>query len=120
MTIDWDAMTVDELWQLHEELSSVLSARLVSEKRELEKRLSQLRREQGSVSSATSAKRRPAVAQRRAYPQVLPKYRNPADPSETWSGRGKQPKWVSVALDQGHKLDEFLINRPGEASRKRK
>ena len=42
---NFDGMSVDELWQLHEELSQVLSVRLTSEKRELEKRLAQLRRE---------------------------------------------------------------------------
>jgi DNA-binding protein H-NS len=40
-----DAMSIDEMWQLHEEISRVLSIRLTSEKRELEKRLTQLRRE---------------------------------------------------------------------------
>jgi len=28
------------------------------------------------------------------YPKVEPKFCNPADPTETWSGRGKQPHWV--------------------------
>ena len=41
-----DAMSIDEMWQLHEEISRVLSVRLTSEKRELEKRLAQLRRDQ--------------------------------------------------------------------------
>jgi len=40
-----DAMSIDEMWQLHEEIGAVLSRRLTSEKRELEKRLAQLRRE---------------------------------------------------------------------------
>src|SRR5712691_7868914 len=37
-----DAMSVDEIWQLHEEISGILSLRLTAEKRELEKRLAQL------------------------------------------------------------------------------
>ena len=35
--------------------------------------------------------------------------RNPADPSETWSGRGKTPRWLSKLLTSGKKLDDFLI-----------
>lgn len=27
-----------------------------------------------------------------------PKYRNPADPSQTWTGRGRKPHWVSAYL----------------------
>ena len=37
--IDLDAMSVDEMWKLHEQIGQVLSVRLTSEKRELEKRL---------------------------------------------------------------------------------
>ncbi len=29
------------------------------------------------------------------------KYRNPADPSQTWSGRGRQPAWYKDALKKG-------------------
>ncbi|MGJ7916235.1 H-NS family nucleoid-associated regulatory protein [Massilia sp. LXY-6] len=37
------------------------------------------------------------------------RYRNPADASQTWAGRGRQPKWVAEALAGGKSLDEFRI-----------
>ena len=40
---------------------------------------------------------------------VAPKYRNPADGSQTWTGRGRKPKWVTEALDAGGSMDDFLI-----------
>ena len=40
---------------------------------------------------------------------VAPKYRNPADGSQTWTGRGRKPKWVEEALASGGTLDDFLI-----------
>jgi DNA-binding protein H-NS len=40
---------------------------------------------------------------------VAPKYRNPADGSQTWTGRGRKPKWIAEALDSGGTLDDFLI-----------
>ncbi|MGY6703842.1 H-NS histone family protein [Roseinatronobacter sp.] len=40
---------------------------------------------------------------------VAPKYANPADPSETWSGRGRKPRWVVAALDAGKNLDDLAI-----------
>jgi DNA-binding protein H-NS len=40
---------------------------------------------------------------------VQPKYRNPDNPSETWSGRGRKPKWVQMALAQDRKLEDFSI-----------
>jgi DNA-binding protein H-NS len=98
---NFDGMSVDELWQLHEELSQVLSVRLTSE----------------------TADARSAPRERRKYPRVFPKYRNPEEPSETWSGRGKQPRWLTAALKTGHKIEEFVIGKPeasSESSRRRR
>ncbi len=41
---------------------------------------------------------------------VAAKYANPANPSETWTGRGLAPKWMKSLTDQGRNKDEFLIN----------
>ena len=48
---------------------------------------------------------------RRPYPKVLPKYRNPKNRSETWAGRGKQPRWLTAQLRSGKKLGDFLIRK---------
>ena len=107
-----DSMSVDEMWQLHEEIIRVLAARLTSEKRALEKRLSQLSRETGEVTQSEPLDlklKENASARRRKYPRVLPKYRNPNESSETWSGRGKRPRWLTAALKAGHSIEEFVI-----------
>jgi DNA-binding protein H-NS len=39
------------------------------------------------------------------------KFRNPADPAQTWTGRGKRPRWLQEALRQGAKLEDFAIAR---------
>jgi DNA-binding protein H-NS len=42
----------------------------------------------------------------------VPKYRNPADPSQTWTGHGKKPSWFLVALKKsGVTADALLITR---------
>jgi DNA-binding protein H-NS len=41
--------------------------------------------------------------------KVAPKYRNPKDPSQTWTGRGRQPKWLATELKKGRKLESFRI-----------
>ena len=41
--------------------------------------------------------------------KVAPKYRNPGNPDETWAGRGKPPRWLAVQLEQGRKIEDFLI-----------
>lgn len=37
------------------------------------------------------------------------RFRNPADQSQTWTGRGRQPKWIAEALAGGKSLDDFRI-----------
>ena len=108
--INLDAMSVDEMWQLHEEISRLLSIRLTSEKRELEKRLEQLRRDKQVPASKHSGTKELVGAPRRKYPRVYPKYQNPKVPSETWSGRGKTPRWLVAALKTGQKLEDFAIS----------
>jgi DNA-binding protein H-NS len=102
LNIDLEAVSLDDLWSLHQQLNEVLSARIVAEKQELEKRLAQLNGEK----RAREAIPRP----RRKYPRVFPKYQNPAVPSETWSGRGRQPRWLVSALRAGGSIEDFKIS----------
>jgi DNA-binding protein H-NS len=41
--------------------------------------------------------------------KVKPKYRNPADAAQTWSGRGKRPRWFNAALAAGKKEKDLLV-----------
>ncbi|MEN9896543.1 MAG: hypothetical protein RLZZ66_192 [Pseudomonadota bacterium] len=42
---------------------------------------------------------------------VEARYLNPENQNETWTGRGKYPKWLQAFLDRGRNLDEFLIEK---------
>ncbi len=56
-----------------------------------------------------AAKKSPAKG--RKLGKVPPKYRNPAKTSETWSGRGKQPRWLAEQVKKGKKPEDFLIRK---------
>lgn len=114
--LDLDAMSTDEMWQLHMEIDRLLSTRLTLEKRELEKRLARLRRENEIPPTEAIPVERNLTPERRKYPRVLPKYQNPNKPTETWSGRGKQPRWLAAALNTGHSIEEFVIGNLGPRS----
>lgn len=43
--------------------------------------------------------------------KVAPKYRNPTNPEQTWTGRGVSPTWVQ-ALKTAGTLDTALIAQP--------
>jgi len=107
-------MSLDDLWSLHEEISGILSARIKAEKHELEKRLAVLGGGMAVRADSSQADASPAGKQRRKYPRVLPKYRNPQT-SETWSGRGKRPRWLVAAMKSGRRIEDFRI---GEANPK--
>jgi len=110
-TNDLRSMSVDELWTLHEEISSILERRLAEEKAALESRLRQLKPDSARTNNGFQRARRP-------YPRVLPKYHNPAQPAETWSGRGKQPRWLTALLRTGKKLDDFRIQPMSSRARR--
>ena len=39
----------------------------------------------------------------------IPKYQHPENPSLTWTGKGRKPKWISEMLQSGRQLEEFKI-----------
>jgi DNA-binding protein H-NS len=119
--LDLEAMPLDDLWTLHERIGKLLSERIVAEKRQLEARLLRLgagkvaRRIAGADLRVIEAKPK---GSRRKYPKVFPKYQNSKAPFETWSGRGKQPRWLVSALKDGNKVEDFEIPNAVRATSK--
>jgi DNA-binding protein H-NS len=91
------AMSVDALWQLHEEMRVVLAAKMAAQQQEIDERLRDL-------------EEFPAASKKKPQPdsKPAPVYRNPSRPSQTWSGRGLRPRWLLFKIAAGHTLDEFL------------
>jgi DNA-binding protein H-NS len=100
---DFTSMSIDELWILHEEISTLLATKIVAERAMLERRLLQLQ-------PSLETDRRSSAPRKRRYPVVLPKFRNPEQPSETWSGRGKMPRWLAAQLQSGKNKEQFRIS----------
>ena len=98
--VNFERLSLDDLWALHAEIAEILEQRIQQDKLLLEGRLKQLHVRQSA---------------RRPYTPVPPKYRNPDRPTETWAGRGKQPRWVVAQLKAGRQLDDFRIRRNGKA-----
>lgn len=89
-TNDLSAMATEELWALYEAATAQLASKLAEEKARLHQREEKLRK----------------------LHLVAPKYQNPKNPAETWSGRGRHPRWVTALLRSGKGLDSFLIGSP--------
>lgn len=72
------------------------------------------------ASKPAKAAKAPRAAKKGALAgkKVAPKYRNPANPEQTWTGRGVSPSWVQ-ALKAAGTLDSALIGSssvPGTAT----
>jgi DNA-binding protein H-NS len=91
-----EIMPINMLWALRERIDATLASKLISEKQELERRLARLTVAQQKI--------------RRPYPQVHPKYFNPENPSQTWSGRGLKPRWFAAQLEAGRNVRELVLH----------
>lgn len=74
---------------------------------EVKAKLTKIARDEGFSIEELFGTRR--TRSKSAGTKVAAKYRNPADPTQTWSGRGKRPRWFADALAKGRKEKEFLI-----------
>lgn len=66
----------------------------------------------GSAAAAAGTTTRASASaprKTRKTGKVAPKYRNPDNANETWTGRGRQPRWMTAFTDAGRNRDDFLI-----------
>lgn len=96
--IDLKSISIDELWALHEQIASILSANMRAKKARIEKLIDKL---EGRALSRSGPYRR--------YRIVHPKFRNAEPPHQTWSGRGRQPHWMRDLLARGKSLEDVRI-----------
>jgi DNA-binding protein H-NS len=104
MTIDLSDLSLKELKDLQSRVAKEIDGFKDRKKREALLALEEKARELGFsfselTGSAKTRKRSPAVA----------KFANPANASETWSGRGRKPLWFVAALKSGKSPDDMAI-----------
>jgi DNA-binding protein H-NS len=102
------SMSVDKLVDLRNRVDAALGTKVAETRRTLESQLAKLGR-------SSNGFRRGGAAMRG---KVAAKYLNPDNPSETWAGRGLQPRWLSAALKSGKKLEHFAIVASAKAALK--
>lgn len=98
--------SLEELIQIKEEAEKLI----VIKEREAKKDLLNQFKEQAAALGLTLEDvvgNAPRTTRRRGT--VPPKYRNPHNAEQTWTGRGKQPIWVRELLSQGRTLESFEI-----------
>ena len=104
------SMSIGKLSKLKEQVDAVLSSKVIEERRAVQDQLTKLSR------LTTSGLRLKGIRGGTRGP-VAPKYRNPANPGETWAGRGLKPRWLAAALKSGKKLEAFSVAALGKKTR---
>jgi len=105
MAVNLSNYSLDDLQQL------IVDAETALEKRQREKRaevVAQMRKLAASVGidfEIVAGETR----KRATRSSAAAKYRNPADPSQTWNGRGPKPKWFKAAIEAGKKPEQLAI-----------
>ena len=104
MDVDLNTLSLKELKELQSQVAKALSGYEDRRKKEAIVELEEKARELGfSLAELTGLapmrKRTPAIA----------KYANPSDPSDTWSGRGRKPRWFEAELRAGQKPEDMAI-----------
>lgn len=105
--MDLAEFSIAELNKLLSDIPKEISRREKGEKARVRKELEAFAAAQG-YSLEELLGDAGATAKRAGKP-VVAKYRHPDEPSLTWSGRGRQPKWIAEFLAKGGKIESLAI-----------
>ncbi len=105
MAIDLGTMRRKELLELRNQVEKALKDAEVRERKAALKAAEKAAAEFGFSLSELS----PEGAKPAAGSKTKAKYRNPGNPSQTWTGRGRKPQWVHDALKAGADISDLEI-----------
>lgn len=104
MKLDLETMSLKDLKDLHKQVAHAIATFEDRKRQEAVALLEEKARELGFslpelLGGSGPRKRRSAKA----------KFANPANSNETWTGRGRRPRWIEEALKAGKRLEDMLI-----------
>jgi DNA-binding protein H-NS len=122
-TDDLENMSEPDLRQLIQNAQQVLDKRIAARTEETLREIRRMAEEIGLEvqvtkkgetvgTDGTKRGRKKAVPDEEAEKPrrtVAPKYRNPENPAETWTGRGREPKWFQAARARGLSKQDMVI-----------
>ena len=105
MAVDIKKLDVAELAELQAQIQTEMTRKKQEKKREVINQIKALLAENGMTMDDLPGRGGSSSTR----PPVLPKYRNPKNPEQTWTGRGRKPRWVVEFLDKGGKMSKLEI-----------
>ncbi|MFO1350986.1 MAG: H-NS histone family protein [Gammaproteobacteria bacterium] len=102
--VNLEKLSVAELRELAKDVERELAKR---QRVEVKKTLSQMKELAAGIGMSVEEVIRHSGSKGQA------KYQNPAQPEQTWTGRGKRPGWMAQLLQQGKELEDLEIKSDG-------
>ena len=119
MAIDLKALSPKELQALIENANAQMQEARVTQVRTVREKIDALLKGAGLTINDVYPTRGGKKTASKKGTSVAPKYRNPSNASETWSGRGRQPVWFAEALKKrGVTAESLLIGGAPKAAKK--
>lgn len=109
MSIDLKKLSNSQLNELIQSAGKRKDELLTETIQNVRERVDQLLADEGLTFEQVFGNKRAGKGKTAKY-KVKPKYRNPANPAELWSGRGLQPRWFAAAIASGKKEKDLLID----------
>ncbi|MDG1115800.1 MAG: H-NS histone family protein [Flavimaricola sp.] len=107
MTIDLNAMSRKELTTLAANVEKAIASLSDREKKAALEAAERAAAEHGySLAELAAIGGKGA---KRGKAKTPAKYRNPENPDQTWSGRGRKPGWINAAESAGRSIADFAI-----------
>lgn len=98
-----DSFSYAKLVELRSEIDALLEEKKSEERAALKQKLADLAKERGFELDDV-------MGRRGKRGSVAPKYRDPDNAANTWTGRGRMPRWmVAATKKRGVKKEDFLI-----------
>lgn len=102
MAMNLDKMSHEQLVQLQKDVKKALTTYEDRRRKEALIEMQEVARKHGlDLSDVLKTGKKGAV--------TTPKYRHPENPELTWAGRGRQPRWIKEAIEDGKSLDDMRV-----------
>nr|VFJ43614.1 MAG: DNA-binding protein H-NS [Candidatus Kentron sp. DK]VFJ45730.1 MAG: DNA-binding protein H-NS [Candidatus Kentron sp. DK] len=102
---DLAGVNYSDLVELKNEVEASIETRRKEEKQSLIQEIRQMVSAKGFTMGELFNE--PDFAKKSPLP---PKYQDPDNPGRKWSGRGRQPGWITALLEQGNTMEDLLID----------
>ncbi len=105
-------MSLEDLVALQNEINKLLGKKQSEQKSKLAEQFKELAKKSGlelGVITWSEEMEKAAKKAERKKKKYHPKYRNPENPEQTWTGLGMKPRWVRALLDQGKTMEDLVI-----------